>query len=76
LVDAFASGTPHVNTKKLMADTNCDSPANLFPKTSPWKNYLVKVEGARAWQLNLPVSDEPVDDGETAVAVKLEELAT
>jgi hypothetical protein len=76
LVDAFATGTPHVNTKKLMADTNCDSPANLFPKTSPWKDYLVRVNGARAWQLNMPMSDDPVDDGETAVAIELEELAT
>lgn len=69
LVDAFASGTPHVNTKKLMADTNCDSPANLFPKTTPWKNYLIKVEGARAWQLNLSVSDQTVDGDEMSVAV-------
>jgi hypothetical protein len=76
LVDAFATGTPHVNTKKLMADTSCDSPANLFSKTSPWRDYLVKVNGARAWQLNLPTSDEPVDDDETEVATELEELST
>jgi hypothetical protein len=37
---------------------------------------LVKVNGARAWQLNLPMSDDPVDDSETAVAIELEELAS
>jgi len=37
---------------------------------------LVKVNGARAWQLNLPMSGEPVDDDETEVAIELEELAT
>ena len=62
LVDAHAAGTPHVNTKKLMEDTNCGSPANLFSKTSPWKDYLVKVKGAHAWQLHLPMLDDPVED--------------
>jgi len=76
LVDAFATGTPHVNTNKLMADTSCDSPANLFQKTSPWRAYLVKVNGARAWQLNLPMFDELVDDDETEVTTELAELAT
>lgn len=61
LVAAHAAGT-HVNTKKLMAGTGCQSPANLFSKTSPWRNYLVKVQGAHAWQLNLPVLDTLVDD--------------
>jgi hypothetical protein len=61
LVDAYAAGT-HVNTKKLMEDTGCLSPANLFSKASPWKNYLAKVSGAHAWQLNLPTLDTPVDD--------------
>ena len=61
LVDAYGAGT-HVNTKKLMEDTNCGSPANLFSKTSPWRNYLIKVSGAHAWQLNLPILDTPVDD--------------
>jgi len=65
LVDAYAAGAPHVNTKMLMEGTGCSSPANLFAKTSPWRNYLVKVEGAHAWQLHLHSSDAPVneDDG-------------
>ncbi len=63
LVDAYAAGT-HVNTKKLMEDTGCLSPANLFSKTSPWKNYLAKVKGAHAWQLNLPLLSEVIDEGE------------
>lgn len=62
LVEAYAAGTPHVNTKKLMEGTNCGSPANLFSKTSPWKDYLVKVKGAHAWQLHLPMLDDPVED--------------
>lgn len=62
LVDAYTAGTPHVNTKKLMEDTGCASPANLFSKNSPWRDYLVKVKGAHAWQLNLPTLDAPVDD--------------
>ena len=66
LVDAYAAGT-HVNTKKLMEDTGCLSPANLFSKKSPWKNYLAKVNGAHAWQLNLPILDTPVDDDDDTV---------
>jgi len=66
LVDAYATGT-HVNTKKLMEDTNCGSPANLFSKTSPWRDYLVKVKGAHAWQLNLPMLDTPVDDDDNEI---------
>lgn len=62
LVDAYAAGTPHVNTKKLMEGTNCSSPANLFPKNSPWRDYLIKVDGARAWQLHLPMLDAPIED--------------
>jgi hypothetical protein len=72
LVDAYTAGTPHVNTKKLMEDTGCASPANLFSKSSPWRDYLVKVEGAYAWQLNLPTLDAPVDDNPE---VKTEEAA-
>jgi len=72
LVDAYTAGTPHVNTKKLMEDTGCASPANLFSKSSPWRDYLVKVEGAHAWQLNLPTLDAPVDDNPE---VKTEEAA-
>ena len=62
LVDAYAAGTPHVNTKKLMEGTGCASPANLFSKNSPWRDYLVKVQGAHAWQLHLPTLDEAVGD--------------
>lgn len=62
LVDAYAAGTPHVNTKKLMEDTGCATPANLFSKTSPWRDYLVRVKGAHAWQLNLPSVEEPRED--------------
>ncbi|BAO82949.1 hypothetical protein SMCB_0721 [Serpentinimonas maccroryi] len=70
LADAYAAGTPHVNTKKLMEDTNCGSPANLFSKNSPWKDYLVKVKGAHAWQLHLPMLDEPVEDDGKDVEIK------
>ncbi|MEQ1917514.1 MAG: hypothetical protein ABL856_12400 [Gallionella sp.] len=66
LVDAYAAGTPHVNTKKLMEGTNCSSPANLFPKNSPWRDYLIKVDGARAWQLHLPMLDTPLEDEDLA----------
>ena len=66
LVDAYNAGA-HVHTKKLMEDTGCLSPANLFSKTSPWKNYLAKVKGAHAWQLNLPILDTPVDDDDETV---------
>ncbi len=62
LVDAYIAGTPHVNTKMLMEDSGCTSPANLFGKNSPWRNYLVKVKGAHAWQLNLSTLDTPVED--------------
>ncbi|MEZ0190913.1 hypothetical protein AB9X41_16940 [Ralstonia solanacearum] len=62
LVDAYAAGTPHVNTKKLMEDTGCATPANLFSKTSPWRDYLVRVKGAHAWQLNLTSVEEPLED--------------
>lgn len=63
LVDAYAAGTPHVNTKMLMADTGCASPSNLFTsKNSPWRNYLIRVKGSHAWQLNLPTIDAPVED--------------
>lgn len=62
LVDANAAGT-HVNTKKLMEDTGCASPSNLFTgKTSPWRNYIVRVKGSHAWQLNLPTIDVPIED--------------
>ena len=65
LVDAYAAGTPHVNTKKLMEDTGCATPANLFSKASPWRDYLVKVKGAHAWQLHLPSTEEPLEDETT-----------
>ncbi len=69
LVDAYNAGT-HMNTKKLMAGTGCLSPANLFSKTSPWRNYLAKVKGTHGWQLNLPALDDPVDDDDDKVEVQ------
>ena len=75
LVDAYTAGT-HVNTKKLMEGTSCGSPANLFSKTSPWRNYLVKVSGAHAWQLNLPPLDTPVGDDDDEKAVAKETILT
>ncbi|CAJ0781150.1 hypothetical protein LMG18090_01282 [Ralstonia mannitolilytica] len=65
LVDALTAGTPHVNTKRLMEGTGCTSPANLFSKTSPWRDYLVKVAGAHAWQLNVPALDAPLESEAT-----------
>lgn len=75
LVTAYADGTPHVNTKVLMDGTNCASPSNLFSKTSPWRNYLVKVKSAHAWQLNLPLLDELVDDDKSEIEI-VEEVLT
>ncbi|MHC6050575.1 hypothetical protein ACYT84_02190 [Ralstonia solanacearum] len=72
LVDAYAAGTPHVNTKKLMEDTGCATPANLFSKTSPWRDYLVRVKGAHAWQLNLPAFDDALEDEATETEALLE----
>jgi len=66
LVDAYEAGT-HLATKKLMDGTGCLSPANLFSKTSPWKNYLAKVKGAHAWQLHLPILDTLVDDDDDKI---------
>lgn len=63
LVEAYAAGTPHVNTKKLMEGTGCASPSNLFTsKNSPWRNYLIRVKGSHAWQLNLPTIDAAIED--------------
>ncbi len=62
LVDAYAAQPPHVNTKLLMAGTGCASPGNLFSKSSPWKQYLLKVDGARAWQLNLSMHEGVIED--------------
>lgn len=75
LVDAYNVGTPHVNTKKLMEDTGCLSPSNLFSKTSPWRNYLVRVEGSRAWQLKLPTVDAPIEDDLPEAATEVTEDA-
>ncbi len=66
LVEAYHAGTPHVNTKILMQDTGCASPANLFSKTSPWRSYLEKVDGAHAWQLQVTKVSEIVEDPEKA----------
>lgn len=70
LVEAWAAGTPHVNTKALMAGTGCTSPANLFTgKHSPWRDYLERVPGTRAWQLKLtPLDRVIVDDSDTRSA--------
>jgi hypothetical protein len=35
-----------------MAGTGCTSPANLFSKSSPWRSYVKKVDGAHAWKLD------------------------
>lgn len=69
LVDGYAAGT-HVNTKKMMEDTGCASPTNLFSKTSPWRDYLIKVKGAHAWQLNLPMLDTPVVDDDNEITAE------
>jgi hypothetical protein len=57
LLDAYAAGAPHVSTKRLMDGTGYQSPGNLFPGAL-WREYLVRVEGTYAWQLNLPMLDE------------------
>jgi hypothetical protein len=31
---------------------------------------MVKVVGAQAWQLSLPILDQPVDDGESEIEVE------
>lgn len=74
LVEAYAAGTPHVNTKKLMNGTNYASPANLFPKASAWRNYMVKVSGAQAWQLSLPSLDEVIEEDSFDLKAKEEAL--
>jgi hypothetical protein len=70
LVEAFLSDSPHVNTKRLMAGTGCTSPANLFTgKRSPWRHYIERVPGTRAWQLKLtPLDAVIVDDSEASNA--------
>ena len=68
LIEAHAAGT-HVNTKKLMEDTGCTSPGNLFSKKSHWQDYLIKVDGARAWRLNIPALDVVIDDDDDAMPV-------
>ena len=76
LVEAYAAGTPHVNTKKLMDGTNYASPANLFQKTSPWRDYMVKVTGTQGWQLKLSLQMlvDPVDEVDNAIEAKEEAL--
>lgn len=70
LVEALLSGSPHVNTKRLMDGTGCTSPANLFTgKRSPWRDYIERVPGTRAWQLKLtPFDAVIVDDSEASNA--------
>ena len=77
LVDAYAAGTPHVNSKLLMDGTGCKSPSNLFTgKSSPWRDYIVRVEGARAWELKMPGMEMVIDDDgeETSVTEFVESL--
>ncbi len=77
LVAAYAAGTPHVNSKMLMDGTSCKSPSNLFTgKNSPWRDYIVRVEGARAWELRMPGMEMIVDDeaDETSVFEFVESL--
>jgi len=75
LVNAYASGTPHISTKILMDGTNCASPSTLFTqKSSPWRNYLTAVKGARAWQLKVQSLDEVVHDDESEIEVVEEAL--
>jgi hypothetical protein len=77
LVDAYAAGTPHVNSKLLMDGTGCKSPSNLFTgKSSPWRDYIVRVEGARAWELKMPGMEMVIDDDgeETSVTELVESL--
>lgn len=77
LVDAYAAGTPHVNSKLLMDGTGCKSPSNLFTgKSSPWRDYIVRVEGARAWELKMPGMEMVIDDDgvETSVTELVEGL--
>ena len=75
LVDAYAAGTPHVNSKLLMDGTGCKSPSNLFTgKSSPWRDYIVRVEGARAWELKMPGMEMIIDDdGEETSVIELVE---
>lgn len=68
LVDAYHSGTPHVNTKLLMHGTGCASPSNLFSPTSPWRDYLERVTGAHAWQLKIVTASVIIDEEQGAEA--------
>ena len=74
LVEAYATGTAHVNTKKLMDGTNYPSPSNLFTKSSPWRNYVARVTGAQAWQLRLPSLDEVIEEDSLDLEAKEEAL--
>lgn len=74
LVEAYATGTAHVNTKKLMDGTNYPSPSNLFTKSSPWRNYVVRVTGAQARQLRLPSLDEVIEEDSLDLEAKEEAL--
>ena len=74
LVEAYATGTAHVNTKKLMDGTNYPSPSNLFTKSSPWINYVARVTGAQAWQLRLPSLDEVIEEDSLDLEAKEEAL--
>lgn len=66
LAEAYLAGNPPVQSKILMKDTGCDSPGNLFAKNSPWRQYIVRVKGAYAWQLNVSPQPVVVEDDDAA----------
>ncbi len=62
LADAYAAGTPHKDSGKPMEGTGCALPANLFFRSSLWRDYLVRVKGAHAWPRHLPAPGKAVGD--------------
>jgi hypothetical protein len=76
LVDAHHANAPHVNTKKLMDGTNYASPSNLFPKSFPWRDYIVRVPGTQAWQLNVANLADVIEDAESEIADLSEALVS
>lgn len=76
LVDAFHANAPHVNAKKLMEGTNYASLSNLFPKSFPWRNYIVRVPGTQAWQLNVTNLADVIEDSESEIGDLSEALVS
>ena len=76
LVDAFHTNAPHVNAKKLMEGTNYASLSNLFPKSFPWRNYIVRVPGTQAWQLNVANLADVIEDSESEIGDLSEALVS